>query len=339
MFAPHCYKISIKVYQKIDLVEFVSLCNPLKMLILQGLNTLCRMSKDNLILLNVGLALHVADWNFKEISSPFTRIYYVTEGTATVTLESGVYTLTPGHLYIIPAFMRHSDACEGIFQHYYLHIYEDVSKDTGIIDNYQFPFEIEGEPMDLHLFSELCRRHSTMALKASNPEVYDNTQNLIASVSAFRKRPEWDRLMSTGAIYQLLGRFVCYGIPKYQSAHPLVRQVLDLINGRPSELLRVEDLAAEIHITTDYLIRLFKKHIGCTPAQYIIERKMMQAKLMLATESILTKEIAYALGYDNPAYFSYLFRKLTGATPSQYRSTFNPTFPSKTPQAASSRQI
>jgi AraC-like DNA-binding protein len=300
------------------------------MLLLQRFKPTNQMIKENLILLNVGLAWHDGDWNFKEISSPFTRIYYVTEGTATVTLESGTYTLSPGHLYIIPAFMRHTDACEGIFRHYYLHIYENVSKNSGIIEQYQFPFEIEGEQMDLLLIGELCRRHASMALKASNPEIYDNTKNLIDSVSAFRQRPEWDRVMTTGTLYHLIGRFIYYGRPKYQSAHPHVRCALDLINSRPSELLRVENLAAEIHITPDYLIRLFKKHLGCTPAQYIIDRKMMQAKLMLATESTLTKEIAYALGYDNPAYFSHIFRKLTGSTPTEYRNAFNDSFTTKT---------
>lgn len=62
----------------------------------------------NLLLLNVGLATHNADWNWKDISNPFTRIYYVTEGNACVILPTGILKLKEDHLYLIPAFTVHS---------------------------------------------------------------------------------------------------------------------------------------------------------------------------------------------------------------------------------------
>jgi len=78
-----------------------------------------------LLTLNVGHASHNADWNFRDVSSPFTRLYFVTAGSATVQLPSGSHKLTPGHMYLIPAFMQHTDCCTGRFNHYYIHIYED----------------------------------------------------------------------------------------------------------------------------------------------------------------------------------------------------------------------
>ena len=62
----------------------------------------------HLLILNVGLAIHNADWNWKNVSSPFTRLYYVTEGTARIILPSGVQELLPNHLYLIPSFTTHS---------------------------------------------------------------------------------------------------------------------------------------------------------------------------------------------------------------------------------------
>ena len=59
--------------------------------------------RPNLLMLNVGHALHNADWNFKDVSSPFTRLYYVTEGNAELILPNGRVRLRPHHLYIIPA--------------------------------------------------------------------------------------------------------------------------------------------------------------------------------------------------------------------------------------------
>ena len=47
------------------------------------------------LVLNVGLAVHNADWNWKNVNSPFTRLYYVTEGSAQIELPDGIYTLSP----------------------------------------------------------------------------------------------------------------------------------------------------------------------------------------------------------------------------------------------------
>ena len=54
--------------------------------------------------LNVGLARHVADWNWKNVSSPFARLYYVTEGYANVIMADRVIRLRPGCMYFIPPF-------------------------------------------------------------------------------------------------------------------------------------------------------------------------------------------------------------------------------------------
>lgn len=72
------------------------------------------------LLLNIGYAIHHSDWNWTEVNSPFFRIYYVTKGMAEVTLPDRTITLSPHHLYIIPAFTCHNCHCEGDFEHYYL---------------------------------------------------------------------------------------------------------------------------------------------------------------------------------------------------------------------------
>lgn len=69
----------------------------------------------HLLILNVGLAIHNADWNWKNVNSPFTRLYYVTEGTARIILPSGIQELVPNHLYLIPSFTTHSYSCDAHF--------------------------------------------------------------------------------------------------------------------------------------------------------------------------------------------------------------------------------
>lgn len=47
----------------------------------------------HLLILNVGLAIHNADWNWKNVSSPFTRLYYIMEGTAQIIFPDGMQEL------------------------------------------------------------------------------------------------------------------------------------------------------------------------------------------------------------------------------------------------------
>ena len=108
------------------------------------------------LVLNVGLAVHNADWNWKNVNSPFTRLYYVTEGSAQIELPDGIYTLSPKHMYFIPAFTIHTNICKSNFVHYYLHIYEDHYSDNDWLDHWKFPVEIEATDLDLALFKRLC---------------------------------------------------------------------------------------------------------------------------------------------------------------------------------------
>lgn len=281
------------------------------------------MDINNMLMLNVGYAKHDADWNFKDINSPFTRIYYVTEGGASVIIGGEYRKLVKGRMYIIPAFTEHTDICDGKFCHYYVHIYEDVAHGQDITSNYEFPFEIDGTPADESLFINLCEHNKSMALKCVDPKIYDNKHSLIECVRLNRERPLFDRLESMGIIYQLIGRFVRVARPKFQPTDIRIDRAIKEMSSNLSDLSSIEDMAKDACMSRDHFIRLFKQEVGCTPAQFIIGKKMMKARLMLASESISAKEIAYSLGYDDMSYFIRLFKKHVGMTPQQYRNSFN----------------
>lgn len=98
------------------------------------------------LMLHAGIAHHHGDWNWKDVKSPFARLYYVTEGAAQVVMPNATLQLLPHHLYIIPPNTLHSNICTGTFSHYYVHIYEDPSCDSNIFDDFEFPFDLEALP-------------------------------------------------------------------------------------------------------------------------------------------------------------------------------------------------
>ncbi len=81
----------------------------------------------------------------------------------------------------------------------------------------------------------------------------------------------------------------------------------------------IEEYAASRHMSTSWFIRNFRKYTGFTPMQYILEIRISNAESLLeATEYNIT-EISRIIGYDNPLYFSRLFKKSKGLSPSEYR--------------------
>ena len=64
------------------------------------------------------------------------------------------------------------------------------------------------------------------------------------------------------------------------------------------------------------------QELGTTPLQYINQKKIEKAQLLLITEELAVKEIAFQLAFDDYSYFSRLFKKTTGVTPQEYRRLY-----------------
>lgn len=274
------------------------------------------------LVLNVGLAVHNADWNWKNVNSPFTRLYYVTEGSAQIELPDGIYTLSPKHMYFIPAFTIHTNICKSNFVHYYLHIYEDHYSDNDWLDHWKFPVEIEATDLDLALFKRLCEINPHMTLQKSDPTTYDNNPTLMQNLIKNRQRAFCDKVESRGIVFQLLSRFFKQGQSKIEMEDNRIAKTVLYIRKHLNEAIELEKLAEISCLSKDHFIRLFKKELGTTPLQYINQKKIEKAKLLLITEELAVKEIAFQLAFDDYSYFNRLFKKTTGVTPQEYRRLY-----------------
>ena len=81
----------------------------------------------------------------------------------------------------------------------------------------------------------------------------------------------------------------------------------------------IDEYAASMHRSTAWFIRSFKQYTGMTPMQYIISVRIENAQRLLGTLDYNVTEVASIVGYDNPLYFSRLFKKQTGMAPTDYR--------------------
>ena len=273
----------------------------------------------HLFTLNVGSCYHDGDWNWKNVRSPFSRLYYVTEGTAQVDMPSGRITLRPGYLYFIPAYTTHSDICDSQFTHYYIHIYEEQKNGIYILDELDMPVEVKAEPGDLELVKRLCYINPFLKLPESNPVAYDNHQTLVSNFQLNQRRTFCDKVESRGILFILMSRFLKMAKPKAEVKDDRIHQTLTFIRKNMNSPLDINVLAENACMSKDHFIRIFKRETGETPNTYITMRKMEKAELLLVTTDLQVKSIATSLGYDDQSYFNRLFKKNTGVTPQQYR--------------------
>jgi AraC-like DNA-binding protein len=85
------------------------------------------------------------------------------------------------------------------------------------------------------------------------------------------------------------------------------------------EKLSLDDLTEAVYLSPYYLSHLFKAETGCSPIQYVINRKMEIARKLLAHPDLTVSQVAKQVGYESIHYFSRLFAAVEGVSPTSYR--------------------
>ncbi|MBS7009882.1 AraC family transcriptional regulator [Anaerostipes sp.] len=99
----------------------------------------------------------------------------------------------------------------------------------------------------------------------------------------------------------------------------LVKQAKDYLDENYLNKITVKDISDLLFVSPFYLERIFKKNVGFSLNQYVINRKLGHAQILLTDTDDSVVKIAELVGYDNPGYFNQLFKKKFGITPGTYR--------------------
>ena len=108
--------------------------------------------------------------------------------------------------------------------------------------------------------------------------------------------------------------------PEEREQNKLVQDAILYLNEHLTAPVKMTELAQTLHVSQQYLARLFKTETGLSPVKYLNRLRIEHAKELMRKSSMNITEAALSSGFDNLYYFSRLFKQLEGMTPSVYRA-------------------
>ena len=276
----------------------------------------------HLSLLNVDNCL-VQNWNFRKVTSPFTRMYLITGGEGIITHNHKKYPLKPGHLYLIPGFTLCNYTSNSFLEHFYIHFIPQMQGESNFFKLFDYKYELEATETDFRLMKRILELNPGKKLVNVDPKNYCKDDLVPQNLSVASAQQIADSMETQGILMQLFSRFI---ETKKQTKpdfglhpDPKISQVIDYIQANLSSPLTLSGLAGICNLSNDYFSRLFLKITGTRPIDYINRKRIETAQLQLVTTNDPIEKIALDVGIDNFSYFNRMFRKYSCSTPGEYR--------------------
>lgn len=232
-------------------------------------------------------------------------LFYCVQGKGYYTLDGHTFTLNPNQYVIVPAtdkpLVYWSDT-EDPWSIYWVHFTSDAlqafNRAYHIVPE-QGPQYIPHNEKGIRIWEEMYEYLS----RGYSPENLMNT-NL--------------------CLYHLIATFVFSQQQNQNSSSPekaIIRETIDYMKNNLDKTIRIEDFADLNKYSVSHFSKLFRLTTGMSPIEYFIHLKMQKACQLLYTEDSRVKQIAALLGYDDPYYFSRLFKKYMNTSPGTYRKS------------------
>ena len=261
-------------------------------------------------------------WNYKDVCSPFFRMYYIFNGEGFITHKGITYKLTPGKLFLIPSFANSSYSCNESLSMIYVIFTIQLNNEMRIYNFHDKVFEVEAQRQDKDLFERLLFLNPKMELLDNDPQRYDNWHYLDKNRNSEPNKPFQEILESQGILLQLFSRFKTSENYDLNIKTRMINKIfpaIQYINNNLEKSLSVKKLAEEICLSPDYFSRLFLEVTKSRPIEFIQRKRIEKAQFLLVTTKHSLDKIAELSGLNNASYLSRLFKRYTGKPPGKYR--------------------
>ena len=233
-------------------------------------------------------------WNAENICSPFTRVYMVTAGTGYLRCRDVEITMVPGHIYVIPAGLRFSYACENGFCKVYFHLSIPLPNGYDLMESLDDCVCIADD--ETVASAKVC---------VHSEELRDILRLKVNLYSLMLKCSERIIQKTPGAFSEQMGK------------------AMEYIEANLSAALTTEQVAEAVCVSAERLRKNFRTEMGVPIGKYIHNRVMNKAELEVRRGEFPVKEISEKLGFCDQFYFTRCFSAKYGMSPTKYRKKIN----------------
>lgn len=252
-------------------------------------------------LLYITYSKYEGDWNSLMHFHPFTEIFYVIGGKGKFAVENESFNVKKDDMIIVNPNIYHHEDSSG-----------DDPLEYVVLGVDELTFDLNGED---HLF-----------LYQSFDKNNDDMEYYISRLLMESERKEFGYETVCQKLFELfmlkIIRQMKVNLSKDNTQLPAkreIRMICHYIDLNYSEDITLESLADYMKMNKYYMAYEFKKYMGISPINYLIERRIKECKSLLRTTSLSIAEISETVGFSSQSYFSQMFKKNTNMTPKQFR--------------------
>ena len=253
---------------------------------------------------------------YRHTHADFAELSLVTDGSARHLVDSDSYPIEKGDVFVIHERVSH--AFEETDR---LRLYNVMFSPRLLPES-----DISGSSGFSALFSPENNKRSFSSHLRLSPGDYELVAHLFRRMNReyTEKRVGWQTAVQGDFLRLTVTLSRLYDFDKVKDDHGLekIAGAAAYIEQNYSESISVASLAEMSNYSLRQFIRLFKKAYGCIPTEYIANLRMQKARELLRSKTSSVTDIALFCGYGDSNYFSRIFRKYNGMTPSEYRSRF-----------------
>jgi AraC-like DNA-binding protein len=244
------------------------------------------------------------DWHSTMHTHSFTELFYVLNGSGVFNIENIQLNVKENDLVIVNPHVSHTES----------------SKDSNPLE--YIVIGIDGLSLSIDNDSTILNTHKIYNYSKYNHEILSYINNLLYEVE--QKDEYYEEICENlfqALIFNMKRRtksnLIFTPTNNINKECALVKNYIDI---HYSSQLTLDHLASITHMNKYYLIHIFKKSLGTTPIDYLIERRTAMSKILLETTEYSMDQISQITGFTSQSYFNQIFKKRVGICPTQYRN-------------------
>lgn len=264
-------------------------------------------------------------WVYPESYIPYNMIRYIVKGKAVFSIDGKNYLVEEKQAVYIPEGCHL--ACRTLdeyFEFYSVRFRLTTQMDAGdfLADyfNINTITDTNGDESLLQYFNELYSNATSQ-----NPGKMFRLRGNLELIVAWLSEHSPNAVITSGnqseAAYEPKDFWHREKKSSQYKQDPRIRVVMDYLNSHPTDKIDSQFLCHLAGVSETTLRRLFKQQTGKTVGEYVIELRMQTAARRLLTTDKPISDIAYDVGYDNPNYFTRVFKSYFGTSPYEYRKS------------------